>query len=370
MKLRYGLILTAVLSVGGGFSVFAASDAPPKPASPPAAEAKSDGGAVVAKVDGTEITVKMVEDEIDRMTRTMGPRMAPGQMGQKNAMFFSDALNGCINLTLLKNVAKTQKLTVEAAEIDTKIAEIKKNFPTEDAFKTALSQQGLSEEKIRESLKENLLFQKVIDKNVKNPAPATDEAVKKFYDDNIEKYFTEPEQVKASHILLQVKEKSTADEKAAIKKKLSGYKADIVANKITFEDAAKKYSEDPTSGVNGGDLNYFPKGSMVKEFEEAAFTTDVGKMTDIVETKFGYHLIKVTDHKKVQKVPLDTVKDKIKSFLEGKGKQEAYQNYLELLKKTAKIENVITQEQWAASHAPKAGGKQEIQIDPGLLKDN
>ncbi len=91
-------------------------------------------------------------------------------------------------------------------------------------------------------------------------------------------------QVSAKHILV-----TTENEAKDLKTKIDN-------NEITFEDAAKKYSSCP-SGAQGGDLGYFPRGVMVKPFEEAAFSAETNKVTDPVQTQFGWHLIKVTDKK-------------------------------------------------------------------------
>ncbi len=110
---------------------------------------------------------------------------------------------------------------------------------------------------------------------------------------------------------------------------------------------------------------------MVPEFEEAAFSTEEGAMTDIVETQFGFHLIKVQDIKEKGKVSFEDVDGKIESFLEQRQQQEAIQEYLSMLRETAKVEQVMTQEEWVARHAPEQPKKkQSIQINPNLLKEN
>ena len=91
-------------------------------------------------------------------------------------------------------------------------------------------------------------------------------------------------QVSAKHILVSTQQEA------------NDLKAKIESNEITFEEAAKKYSSCP-SGQQGGDLGYFPRGMMVKPFEEAAFSADLDKVTNPVQTQFGWHLIKVTDRK-------------------------------------------------------------------------
>jgi peptidyl-prolyl cis-trans isomerase D len=136
----------------------------------------------------------------------------------------------------------------------------------------------------------------------------TPDEVQRFYNQNIDRYRT-PEQVRASHILLKTEGKDEAKVRAEAEDVLKQVKAGG-----DFAALAKKYSED-TSKENGGDLDYFGKGKMVPEFEEAAFKLKVGETSDLVKSQFGFHIIKVTDHKQEETRPLDAVRTEIQQQL-------------------------------------------------------
>jgi peptidyl-prolyl cis-trans isomerase D len=113
--------------------------------------------------------------------------------------------------------------------------------------------------------------------------------IDRAYNNNIEQYST-PGQVRASHILLKTEGKDDAAVKAKAEDLLKQARGGA-----DFAELAKKYSEDDSNKANGGDLDYFGRGRMVAEFDQVAFTLEPGKISDVVKTQFGYHIIKVTD---------------------------------------------------------------------------
>lgn len=143
---------------------------------------------------------------------------------------------------------------------------------------------------------------------LKKESSVSDEEAKTYYEENKSDFETK-EEVKASHILI----KADTDDEA--KSKATKIREDILAKKITFSDAAKEFSTDKGNKDIGGDLGYFAHGAMVSEFEEAAFKADIGSITEPVKTTFGYHIIKVTDHKKAGVSTLEEVRGDIDSLL-------------------------------------------------------
>jgi len=137
--------------------------------------------------------------------------------------------------------------------------------------------------------------------------PAGD--VQRFYNDNMAQYQT-PEQVRASHILLT----TAGKDEAAVQKQAEDLLQQIKAG-ADFAALATKFSEDPGSKVNGGDLDYFGRGRMVPEFENAAFTLPVGQTSELVKSQFGFHIIKVTDKKPAVTRPLSEVQTQIEDQL-------------------------------------------------------
>ena len=108
-----------------------------------------------------------------------------------------------------------------------------------------------------------------------------------------------------------------------------------------FSALAKQYSEDPGSAPNGGDLNYFQKGQMVGPFDQAVFSLKVGEVSGVVETQFGFHIIKVTDKQPERTVPLDEVRPQVQQFLENQARQEQTQALLKSLAAKGKVEIFI-----------------------------
>ena len=155
----------------------------------------------------------------------------------------------------------------------------------------------------------------------------TDEDIKAYFEENKES-FNEEEQVAASHIL--VEDEATAKKVA---KKL--------ADGEDFATLAKEFSTDTMSAENGGELGFFPRGKMVAEFEEAAFSMKVDAISDPVKTEHGYHIIHVTDKKAAKEAVFKEHKEEIKGLLLEEGVQAEYVNWLDEVKLDYKIENSL-----------------------------
>jgi len=320
-----------------------------KPAEPKPTTAAKDSGSdlVVARVLGEPITEKQVATAIEQMSKQKP--MTPDQMKQRNTLLFKDAVDNLAVIALLKDQAKQRNLTVDKAQLDQQMQSISKRFPSQEEFQKAMTSQGLTESELRKNVEESMSLQLVLDQISKDAPAATDSEVQKFYDDNPDR-FKNPEQVHAAHILLRVDQKSTPEQKAEIKKKLEDIRADIEANKITFSDAAVKYSQDSSNAPQGGDLGFFPRGRMVKPFEDAAFATKPGTVSQIVETQFGFHLVKTFELKPAGVEPLEQVKPVIKQYLDQMSRQKVAQKYLEDLRGKANIETFMTVDEFSKRH--------------------
>jgi peptidyl-prolyl cis-trans isomerase D len=140
----------------------------------------------------------------------------------------------------------------------------------------------------------------------------SDADIKSYYEQNAEHYST-PEQRRASHILIAVKKDATDAEKTAAKEKAEKLLGTLRKNPQQFAELAKKNSDDTGSAERGGDLDFFGKGMMVKQFEDAAFKLKQGELSNLVQSDYGYHIIKVTAIKPSSAKPLDEVKNEIAS---------------------------------------------------------
>ena len=210
------------------------------------------------------------------------------------------------------------------------------SFKTKEEFTKYLTDNSISEDLLKIQLRNQLLAKKVYDKLTAGITVA-DAEVSKYYEDNKSTLFTDPAQIKISHILVQYGDQDTTKKT----KEAALEKINMVAQKIkdgeTFENMANKYSEDTTSNTLGGDIGYISKGQLVKEFEDVAFTLEVGQVSGVVETSYGFHLIKVTDKKDSAIKTFDEVKDSIKQSLESNLKSKKFNAFLLTLKDAAVI---------------------------------
>ena len=189
------------------------------------------------------------------------------------------------------------------------------------ASKDGLDKGPEIEEKLQE-LKKRLIVEAFLKKKVETDAQISDADLKKFYDQNIDK-FKAGEQIRASHILVK-----TEQQAKDILTQLKGGAA--------FEELAKKNSVD-SSSAKGGDLGWFGKGAMVPVFERAALALKEGQVSDVVKSDFGFHIIKLTGKRPAGTRPFDEVKDQIKAALMPSKQQEIFQKIKDELKKSAKI---------------------------------
>ena len=166
----------------------------------------------------------------------------------------------------------------------------------------------------------------VLDVDAVNKGLAVNEQdLKTYYEQNASRLAGKEER-RASHILITVAKDAPAPERAKAKAKAEELLATVKKAPDSFADAARKNSQDPGSAANGGDLDYFARGAMTKAFEEAAFALKKGEISGLVETEFGYHIIKVTDVKTPQQRSFEEMKPELEAELK---KQQAQRKFAE-----------------------------------------
>ena len=305
--------------------------APPggPPVPPPPIAPSGPPAQVVAKVNGKEITRRELDFAVNGMAQG---RIPPN----RHAEFRRDVLNSLIDQELVYQKAVASKVDVTPAEISASIAKVRQNFPTQKAFEDELAKDGMTMASVESMFRHNMIIDKYIKNNVVENVKVTREDEAKFYQENLDK-MKHPEQVRASHILLRAEKSAPADQKTAQKKK-----AEEALTKARsgsdFASLAKEYSQDPGSAERGGDLGYFERGKMVPAFDKAAFSLKAGAISDIVETDFGYHIIKVTDHRAAGLTPIDDVRQRINEYLANEKVKGEVQKLTADLRKQARIE--------------------------------
>ena len=300
----------------------------PAPAKPMPAQLPD----VLARVNGQAVT----KTDFDRLIKNMeaGRGAIPAE---KRDEVMRGALDQLITYNVLKQEAATRKFVVSDADVDAQVASMQKQFPTQAEFDKALTARNTTVEQLKSDARVDMAINKMMEAEVANATAATDVDAKDFYDKNPDK-FQQPESVRASHILLMTQDKDEAAKKAARAKMDELLKRARAGE--DFAALAKANSQDG-SAAQGGDLGFFPRGRMVPEFDQVAFALKPGEISDVVTTQFGYHIIKVIDHKAGRLVPFQEAEAKIKDYLGREKKQGHADKFIDSLKKKSKIEVLI-----------------------------
>lgn len=179
-------------------------------------------------------------------------------------------------------------IVVDSATVNEELERVRGQFPTEDAFQEALAANQLTEDSLRMSIRDDLRQQMILQQMAESAELPDDEEIERFRQ-------RQAQEVRAQHILFLTRPDMADDERVNVREQAEAV-LDSARSGVDFADLARRHSEDGSS-VNGGDLGYFRRGQMVPEFEEAAFAlADSGDVTrDLVETQYGYHIIRLTD---------------------------------------------------------------------------
>ncbi len=227
---------------------------------------------------------------------------------------------------LMLLAANKSNITVPQDSLTKRLVEIYTRFGGEDKFVEYLAKQGLDLEFVKKDVKESSIIQKYLQDVVFNVDDnISDEELKEAYDKD--------KTASVRHILFKTQGKSDT-EKEEIRQKAEKVLAEAKDGK-DFAGLAKEYSEDPGSKDNGGLYEDFERGRMVKPFNDASFSLPIGAISDLVETQFGFHIIKIIDRKKETR-PFDEVKDELKNSVSALKKSDAYTNAVESLKEEYK----------------------------------
>jgi peptidyl-prolyl cis-trans isomerase C len=290
---------------------------------------------VIARVNGDAISRSEFEGALSSIEGRAG---GPVPADQRDRVY-RGILDQLIGYRLLTQEAAARKVAVPDADVDKRMADIRQQFPTEEAFRQTLEQRQLTVEKLRTETRSELTVEKMLEDELASKVAVKPEQVTDFYQKNPDK-FQQGERVRASHILIPFPPKADAAAKQQAQAKATEVLAEVKSGK-DFAALAKQYSQDPGSGPNGGDLGFFQKGQMVGPFENTAFSLKPGEISELVETQFGFHIIKVTEKQTSRTVPIDEVRPQIEEFLEGQNRQEQARLFVEALKARGKVEIFI-----------------------------
>jgi len=324
------VLVLLIFLAGSGLGVSLAAEQQSQAAGKAKQDETAPGNA--ASVNGKAISMSDYLAEIDRLQRQI---VMTGRNIDEKAMpaLRQNALDNLIGKELVRQEIEKKGIKVDASEVDVQLNALKENTPPED-FANSLKQNNMTEQGLREHFGKQLAMVKLIEMEQGSKLTVTPQEVKAFYESNPD-LFTTPEMVRASHILVAVDKNATAEQKTRALEKIKSVQKRIQGGE-DFAKVAREVSDCP-SKVNGGDLNFLEKGRTVPAFDKVVFSMKPGQTSDIVETEFGYHIIRVTERKAAAKVSFDEAKRRIEQHLKNEKINQQFPPFVEMLRSKADV---------------------------------
>jgi len=288
-------------------------------------------GDIVVSVDGKVLKKSELENSLNDKFNLLKSKIPSDKQKEFKENLKKQLIDVFIARTLLSNEIERRKIQATNEEVAKAMETVKASLPPNKKVEDFFKENRITQEDIILAVK----IDKFRNMEMGDKIKPSQKEITKFYNDNKEKLFSEPESVHVRHILISVGKSDSDKVKAEKKEKIENLRKQLL-NGGDFADIARKNSDCPSKEV-GGDLSYIRKGQMVKAFENAAFAQEKSAIGPVVTTEYGYHIIQVLDKKPAKKVTLDEAKGKISSFLEQRKKMEAFNDILKKLKEKAKI---------------------------------
>ncbi|MBI2565553.1 MAG: peptidylprolyl isomerase [Candidatus Schekmanbacteria bacterium] len=301
--------------------------------------------ATVARVGSFEIS----EHEVQREYQRLLP-FAKGYHGgisqERQTELRAEALQSLIRRSLMAEHGRRAGLTVSTEDFAATLAEVKQQFDTEQAFRDALGKEPLAD--FENSMRRELLAHQAMDAEVNAKSEVKDEELEALFTENQERY-VEPKRFRASHILVELKATDSAEQKAEKRRRAEQLLGRVTAGE-DFHDVAYYESDDRTKWV-GGDLGYFAAGSVEEPFEKAIDELEIGRLSNVVETSFGFHIIKLVDRKEERRYAFAEVKESIRNHVLEKRRQALLERWLGELRARIPVQIISAAPEVAATAA-------------------
>jgi peptidyl-prolyl cis-trans isomerase C len=327
-------MIFAAVALTGTLGLWAQVEPPaPGPATSEQNMTKADPASfpeVVASVNGHDILKGELLSRIEAVRERVG---LPG--GALPVQIYRTVLDDMINLELLYQFSESSEFAATPEEVEKEFADLRAQFPTEEAFQGQLASESMSADQLKAVLKKDLSVQKLVENKLAARVVVSDADMRRFYDENQDQ-MREPEQLKLRHILIRVEKDATPESKEQARAKIASLREQVVNGGADFAELAKANSEDPSSRDQGGEM-VVRRGQTVEPFEKAAFQLKPEEVSSVVETQYGFHIIQLAEAVPARIVPFDDVAGRIEDYLRQQGVRQEVESELEGLRTKASI---------------------------------
>jgi peptidyl-prolyl cis-trans isomerase C len=289
---------------------------------------------IVARVNDTPIQKQGFLERAASVQSDMGlPE------GDLPLQIYRTILNEMVDMELLYQASQARNFRSGPDEIEQRYQALVARFPSEEAFLNQLTSRAMTSQQFKELMYRDMSVQKLIAEEFTPRVTVSDEAKLRFYNENREK-MEQPEQLRLSHILTRVEPRASLAERELAYQKIRGIHEKVLQEGADFAAMAREFSEDPESKDKGGEL-LIKRGQTVPAFEEAAFGLEQGAVSEVVETRFGYHVIKLYERIPARTASYEDVESLIQEVLEQQELQHLIESEIKGLREEASVELFI-----------------------------
>lgn len=288
------------------------------------------------RVEGKEIAQEAVDYELQRLMQFYSQHMTQEQIAQEMDVLREKAKQQAVGTALLLREARHKNTPIPDSEVEQAFAGMTSNAGGEEAFRSMLEQQGLDEDAIRSSIRMGKQVDRLVSELTAGIPEPTEKEIREHYETHRDDYCSR-ERICAQHILVKPESDSEPD-RQNVKQELIEIKQEFEAGS-DFGDLAAAHSDCPSGQEAGGSLGWITRGSMVLEFEQALFSTETGKLSEIIETPLGYHIILSTDHEEPRPASFEESKETIRDLLSHSRKGKVISEYTDKLKTGVSIKD-------------------------------
>ena len=282
-------------------------------------------------INGEKVEDQLIKDEADKLRPQYEQVFAEMPADERETQLTDWSRENVIEGVLLRQAAVKDLEGPPPEAVDKILAEMIAQSSGKEQFFQQMGLKPDQEDKVKEDIAQRLRLEKLIEKVTSSAPEPSEKDIKKHYEKNKER-FTIPEMVRAAHIVKHVK---PIDDPAKLKAEMDEIRAQM-DDSADFTEIAAKHSECPD---DGGDLGFFARGQMVQQFEDVVFNMEKGKISDVFQTEFGFHIAKVLEKKPAIPCPLEEVRQVIVKELSEQATQQAIEKFVDAEKEKATIED-------------------------------
>jgi len=281
-------------------------------------------------VNGEKIEDSTIQREVERLRPDYEKVFKDQRPEEQKTRLLDWSRENVIERVLLEQESKKHCSKIPEDEVQALMARLRKPYDSDAEFYRAFNADD--DEKVKEIISSVISLERLFDDTCKDMPELSKEAVLEFYEDNKEQ-FKSAERVRVAHIVKHINWQTDEAAACSVIKKVR----DELDNGALFEMLAAKYSDCPE---DGGELGYITRGQMVEEFDDVVFNLDVGQVSKVFRTRFGYHIAKLYDRKPAVIPPLGEIRDEIANELKEQMRSKAIDEFVDRLKNKAKIEEL------------------------------